>query len=101
MPIYQLARYQVRPSGVEKVKQAIQEFVAYIQSNEPGTELYLAWQQQNDPTRFVHVFIFRDEAAHEAHGQSEEVKRFEAVYTPELVGKGVDFVDYNWVAGRR
>jgi hypothetical protein len=51
MPIYQTGGYQVRPSGVNKVKQAIQEFVAYVQANEPGTHMYLAWQQQDDPTR--------------------------------------------------
>jgi quinol monooxygenase YgiN len=100
MPIYQLAHYQIKPSGVDKVKRAIVEFVSYLQDNEPGTEVYLAWQQRDDPTRFVHIFKFADEAAQEVHSRSQEVKRFEAVYTPELVSKGVDFVDYDWVAGK-
>src|ERR1700694_3988316 len=51
MPIYQTGGYQVRPSGVDKVKQAIREFVAYVKANEPGTQMYLAWQQSDDPTR--------------------------------------------------
>ena len=100
MPIFQLAHYQVNASAVEKVKQAIAEFVDYIAANEPGTEVYLAWQQQDDPTRFVHVFKFADEAAQTIHSQSEQVRRFEAVYTPELVSHGVDFVDYTCVAGK-
>jgi len=58
MAIYTIAQYRVRPSGVEKVKRAIEEFVPYVQANEPGTRMYLAWQQKDDPTRFVHFFIF-------------------------------------------
>jgi quinol monooxygenase YgiN len=98
MAIYTIAQYRVRPSGVEKVKRAIEEFVPYVQANEPGTRMYLAWQQKDDPTRFVHFFIFDDEAAHAAHAKSEAVKRFEAAYRPELVGGDVVFTDYNLVA---
>jgi hypothetical protein len=47
---------------------------------------------------FVHLFIFEEEAAHLAHGQSEAVRRFEAGYRPELVGGPVVFTDYDLVA---
>ena len=60
--------------------------------------MYLAWQQKDDPTRFVHFFIFDDEAAHEAHSRSAAVKRFEAAYRPELAGGDVVFTDYNLIA---
>ena len=100
MPIYTIAQYQVRAAGVNKVKQAIQEFVPYVQANEPGTRMYLAWQQQDDLTRFVHFFIFENEAAHEAHSRSEAVKQFEAAYRPELVGGDVVFTDYNLIAAK-
>ena len=98
MPIYTIAQYRVRPSGVEKVKRAIEEFVPYVRSNEPGTRVYEAWQQEDDPTRFVHFFIFENEAAHTAHANSEAVKRFEAAYRPELDGGDVIFTDYRLVA---
>ena len=98
MAIYTIAEYRVRPSGVEKVTRAIGEFVAYVQANEPGTRMYVAWQQKDDPTRFVHFFIFDDEAAHEIHSRSGAVKRFEAAYRPELAGGDVDFTDYVLVA---
>jgi quinol monooxygenase YgiN len=101
MPIYQTGEYRVKASGVEKVKQAIKEFVAYVQANEPGTRMYLAWQQTDDPTHFLHLFIFEDEAAQVRHGQSEAVKRFEAAYRPELASEEVEFTDYVMVAGKR
>ena len=100
MPIYQTGGYQVKASALNKVKKAIREFVVYLQANEPGTQMYLAWQEKNDPTQFLHLFIFADEAAQARHGQSEAVKRFESVYSPELVGGEVVFTDYELVSGK-
>jgi quinol monooxygenase YgiN len=100
MPIYTIAQYQVRKSGVEKVKRAIAEFVPYVQNHETGTRMYLAWQQTEDPTRFVHFFIFEDEAAHQAHSRSDAVKRFEAAYRPELDGGEVKFTDYELISAK-
>ena len=98
MAIYQTATYQVRPQAVAKVKQAIEDFVRYVRANEPGTRMYVAWQQQNDPTRFIHLFIFADETAMTIHSESDAVKRFESIYSPELVGGDVVFTDFDMVA---
>ncbi len=98
MPIYQLAHYQITPEGVEDVKKAIAEFVSYVEQNEPGTRLYAAWQQEGDPAKFTHLFIFDDEQAHERHGQSGAVKKFESVYQPVLAAGPVNFVDYQLIA---
>jgi len=98
MSIYTIAEYKVRPQGVEKVKRAIEESVPYVRANEPGTRMYLAWQQKDDPSRFAHFFIFDDKAALSVHSSSEAVKRFEAAYRPELDGGDVVFTDYNLVA---
>lgn len=88
----------MRLKGVEKVKRAIQDFVPYVKAKEPGTRMYLAWHQRDDPTHFVHFFIFEDELAHQAHSRSEAVKQFEAAYRPELAGGEVVFTDYNRIA---
>ena|SRR5262245_7756813 len=101
MAIFQSGAYRVRPSAIGKVKQAIAEFVQYVESSEPGTQMYLAWQHKDDPTQFIHLFIFADEAAQKRHGQSAAVKRFEAVYSPELVGGNVVFTNYDMIAGKR
>jgi quinol monooxygenase YgiN len=98
MPIYQTAHYQVTNQAVDKVKAAIVEFVDYVRENEPGTWFYAAWQADDDPSKFVHLFTFEDSKAHERHGQSSAVKQFESVYQPELVGGPVRFTDYQLVA---
>lgn len=100
MPIYTIAEYQVKPSGVDKVRAAIAQFVPHVQKNEPGTRMYTAWQKKDDPTKFVHFFIFENAAAHAAHGNSAAVKAFEAAYTPELVSNRVTFTDYVLVASK-
>lgn len=100
MAIYQTGGYRVKPSAVDKVKQAIKVFVRYVQENEPGTKMYLAWQEKNDPTRFLHLFIFEDEAAQGRHGECAAVKQFESVYSPELVDGDVVFTDYEMITGK-
>lgn len=100
MPIYTIAEYRVKGSGVETVRKAIEDFLPYIRANEHGTRVYNAWQHKEDPTRFLHVFIFEDEAAHRAHASSAAVKQFEAAYGPELDGGPVVFTDYVNVASK-
>ena len=101
MAIYQSGAYRVKPESIAKVKHAIEAFVAYLQASEPGTQMYLAWQEKNDPTRFVHLFIFADAAAHARHRESEAVRRFESIYAPELIGGDVVFTDYEMISGKR
>ena len=100
MPIHTIAHYRVKPSGIDKVRRAIAEFVVHVRDSEPGTRHYVAWQQKDDPTRFVHFFIFENEAAHAAHAGSAAVKRFEAAYRPELTEGAVVFTDYQPVAAK-
>jgi quinol monooxygenase YgiN len=92
--IRQLAHYQVRPEALERVLTAIQEFVAYVRANEPGTLRYEVWQEKNDPTRFVHIFTFQDDEADQLHSESAAVKKFSGILYPECLAP-VEFIDYN------
>ncbi len=94
--IRQLARYQVRSEALERCLAAIHEFVAYVRANEPGTLRYEVWQERDEPTRFVHIFVFRDAEADRIHSESQEVKKFAAVLYPECLAP-VEFIDYQQV----
>src|SRR5512140_2910798 len=94
--IRQLARYQVRPESLGRCLAAIKEFVAYVRANEPGTLRYEVWQEQADPTRFVHIFVFRDAEADRKHSESAAVKKFAGVLYPECLAP-VEFIDYQQV----
>jgi len=94
--IRQLARYEVRPNALPRCLAAIREFVAYVRAHEPGTRRYEVWQEREKPTRFVHIFVFRDAEADRLHSESPEVKKFAAVLYPECLAP-VEFIDYQLV----
>lgn len=98
--VRQLARYQVRPEALDKCLAAIREFVAYVRANEAGTLRYDVWQEQNDPTRFVHIFTFRDADADRIHSESAAVKKFSSILYPECLAP-VEFVDYRQFVSNR
>jgi quinol monooxygenase YgiN len=91
--IRELARYEVRPESLEQCLTAIHEFVAYVRSNEPGALRYEVWQEAQHPTRFVHLFIWRDAEANRSHGESAAVKRFADILYPNCLAP-VEFIEY-------
>ncbi len=97
--IHQLAHYEIHQEAIERVKAAIHKFVGYVRSNEPGTLRYDVWQGQEHPTRFVHIFIFRDQSAHNQHSASAKVKKFVDVLYPECLAP-VEFIDYQKIASK-
>ncbi len=97
--LHQLARYQVRVESLTRCLDAIHEFVAYVTANEPGTLRYEVWQQQDEPTRFVHIFIFRDAQAQRVHSESDAVKKFSSILYPECLAP-VEFINYQHIASK-
>ncbi|MDE2026231.1 MAG: antibiotic biosynthesis monooxygenase [Patescibacteria group bacterium] len=98
MPLFITATYQVKEESIKKIKKAIENFTAYVKKHESGTKLYMAWQDEKDPTKFTHIFIFQDEKARIDHSNSKEAMKFEEVYTPELVGGPVQFAHFYEIA---
>jgi quinol monooxygenase YgiN len=94
--IHELARYEVRPESLDEVLAAIHEFVAYVRANEPGALRYEVWQEREHPTRFVHIFVWKDEAANRIHGQSSAVKKFAGILYPKCLAP-VEFIEYEQV----
>lgn len=97
MPIYKTASYLVRAGSIDRCTDAVRQFVAEMQSSEPGTTLYLSMQDQVNPHRFLHVFVFADERAETVHREAAATKRFTELLQPELIGE-VKFGDYTLVA---
>jgi len=94
--IHELARYEVRPEALPQCLAAIHEFVAHVRENEPGALRYEVWQEAEHPTRFVHIFVWRDEEANRIHGESAAVKKFAGVLYPNCLAP-VEFRVYRQV----
>ena len=94
--IHELARYEVRSNTLDEVIAAVHEFVAYVRDNEPGALRYEVWQERDHPTRFVHLFVWRDAEANRLHGESAAVKRFAGILYPKCVAP-VEFIEYRQV----
>lgn len=94
MPIYMTARFEVQTDARAVCEQTIREFVDYIRANEPDTLSYTSLQEKENPNRFLHYFIFRDETAREKHSNSDAVNRFTDVLYPNLVAP-VEFKEYS------
>lgn len=94
--IHELARYEVRPEALERCLAAIHEFVAYVRANEPGALRYEVWQEADHPTRFVHIFVWKDAEANRIHGESAAVREFASILYPNCLAP-VEFVEYTQV----
>ena len=94
--IHELARYEVRPEALEQCLAAIHEFVAYVRVNEAGALRYEVWQENGHPTRFVHIFVWKDEATNRIHGESAAVKKFAGILYPNCIAP-VEFVEYRQI----
>lgn len=94
--IHELASYEIRPDALEEVLAAIHDFVAYVRDHEAGALRYEVWQEEAHPTRFVHLFVWRDEEANRIHGESEAVKKFAGILYPRCLAP-VRFVTYRQV----
>jgi len=94
--IHELARYEIRPDALEEVLAAINEFVAYVRANESGALRYEVWQEADRPTRFVHIFVWRDEGANRLHGESAAVKKFAGILYPKCLAP-VEFITYKQI----
>jgi quinol monooxygenase YgiN len=94
--IHELARYEVRPEALDEVLKAIHEFVAYVRTNEPGSLRYEVWQEAEHPTRFVHLFVWKNKEANRIHGESAAVKKFAGILYPKCLAP-VEFVGYRQI----
>lgn len=94
--IHELARYEVRPESLDVCLAAIHEFVSYVRAKEAGALRYEVWQDAGHPTRFVHIFVWKDAEANRIHGQSAAVKKFAGILYPNCLAP-VEFTKYRQI----
>ncbi len=93
---YRTARFRVRASEVASAEKAIIAFVSKV-ADEPGTLSYESFREA-DGVSYLHLMSFADDAAEEAHRQSDHVKQFMAEIYPRCEVQPV-FTDLKMVSG--
>lgn len=77
--ICKVARYRIQPAWRSQALQAIETFVEAIAAHEPHTH-YAAYQEPDGLT-FLHLMVFPDAAAEQAHAGAPYTQAFvEALY---------------------
>jgi quinol monooxygenase YgiN len=74
--ICKAAEFRVRPESLARRLDAVPEFVGAVAENEPGTRLYVSFQQADGEGRFFHAMVSADAEAERRHRGSAWVKRF-------------------------
>lgn len=97
MSIFRIARYAIRPETTEACKAFIRDTVAYTEAHEPGTLLYMVLQDADEPTHFVHISAYEDEAALARHISGEPMTTgIREILHPAMTGP-VEFTQYTMV----
>ena len=92
-------RYRVKREHVDKVKEAIVEFIDAVRRYEDGTLAYESFQHKNKVS-FMHIMTFADQEAEDLHRNSVYVKKFVKILYPRCSRKPI-FTDLNLVRSNR
>jgi quinol monooxygenase YgiN len=98
MTICRTAEFVVYPEQSVVFQAAVNEYVAYVDANEPGTLIYLTLRQGDDPSHFEQVIVFESHLAERIHDDSAALLRFHIAIEP-LVVNGIPFEDFSLLAG--
>jgi quinol monooxygenase YgiN len=63
------------------------ELMAAVRANEPGNKVYQFCKSKSDPTTYVVMEIYADQAALEAHGKSEHFRTIGPKMGPSMAGR--------------
>lgn len=99
MPIFKIARYEIRPEGRAEVERAIREFALYV-----GLELedssWVTYRDRSNPNRYVSIISAADEEAETRQRTDQGTADFTRILHPRLVGE-VEISEYVLVASSR
>jgi quinol monooxygenase YgiN len=77
---------RVKPGHAETMRRALLDVAANVRANEPDTVDFFVAEDASDPCVFTTYERFTDQAAMDAHNQSDTVARFFAIASPILDG---------------
>jgi quinol monooxygenase YgiN len=99
MPIFKIARFEVRPEARDAVEQAMKEFAAHVAFELPGTS-WRTYREPGESHHYISLIADDDEEAARRHRESPGTKKFVEALYPNVIGEVV-FTEYEAVASSR
>jgi len=87
MPITVIAKLKVQPGKEAEFEGAAKEMIATVKTAEPGTLSYVLHKNTKDPTEFIYYEVYQDQAAFDAHGKTDHMKKFGGKIGGVLAGR--------------
>jgi len=82
-----VATIKIKEGANEAFEAVAKELMAAVRANEPGNKLYQFCKAKDDPTTYVVMEIYADQAATEAHGKSDHFRSIGAKMGPSMAGR--------------
>jgi len=82
-----LATIKIKEGTNEAFEAVAKELMAAVRANEPGNKVYQFCKSKNDPTTYVVMEIYVDQAAFEAHGKTEHFRTIGPKMGPSMAGR--------------
>jgi len=87
MAIGVIARLKIQPGKNAEFVAVFKEMEAAVKANEPGNNFYSLHQSATDENEYIVLEQYVDQAAMDAHGQSEHFKTIGAKMGPFMGGR--------------
>jgi len=95
MPVFKLARFQVRPEAREQAERAMHEFATYVRT-ELDDSSWTTYRDPKAPMHYLSLIIADSPAADDRHRNAPGTQKFVAELYPLVVGE-VEFTQYELV----
>jgi quinol monooxygenase YgiN len=82
-----LATIKIKPDTDEAFETVAREMMAAVRANEPGNKVYQFCKSRTEPTTYVVMEIYADQAALEAHGKSDHFRSISPKMGPSMAGR--------------
>ena len=87
MAIGVVATIKIKEGTNEAFEAVAKELMAAVHANEPGNKAYQFCKSRTEPTTYVVLEIYADQAALEAHGKSDHFRTIGPKMGPSMAGR--------------
>lgn len=87
MAVGVVATIRIKPDTNEAFEAVAREMMAAVRANEPGNKVYQFCKSKAEPTTYVVMEIYADQAALDAHGKSDHFRAIGPKMGPSMAGR--------------